>query len=340
MRPICTFLLPSLLAIFSCSAYCTATETSLLKQIENIIIQENINKGFNGSVAIKFDDEPIVSYHFGYQQEGIPLTSEHVFSSGSVGKEFTTVALLKLANERKLDLNDTVANYLPDLPLWAERIRIHHLLAHTSGLPKVKWKTNITTADVMNQVLAIDALEFEPGSKYLYGNINVMLRAKIVEAVTGLSFEQFLSKNFLKPFNMANTLQVTIAGDVYNQVVGDYPTAINGVTIYTTPADLIRWELALLDGKALSGSSVVNVIAQHPISARQNHSEYDFGKFTMNNGDVATIEHDGSNPSHHVLKYTHIANRLTIVAMSSDGNKQILYSLRDKIEDLLLAAAH
>ncbi|NMH59511.1 serine hydrolase domain-containing protein [Alteromonas ponticola] len=323
------------LATFSRSASTEVAHTNLVKQIERIIIQENARSGFNGAVAIKLWDTGIFSYEIGYQQKGRPLTPSHLFSSGSVGKEFTTVAILKLARQGKLNLNDPVIDYLPNLPQWAKRITIHHLLSHTSGLPKIKWATNISTADVMSQILAFSKLEFEPGSQYLYGNINVMLRAKIVEKVTGMPFGQFLKTNFFAPFEMVNTVQIDSVDDKVDKVIGDFPTAINGVTIYTTPADLIRWEVALLNGEALAGSTLLSILSHHPLSDKHLDSEYDFGRFTLNDGTVATLEHDGSNPSHHVLKYSHIASQFTFVAMSSDGNKQNLYTLRDKIQTLV-----
>lgn len=162
-----------------------------------------------------------------------------------------------------------------------------------------------------------------------------MLRALILEEVAGLSFDEYLKLNFFTPLKMYNTLQVTEITELEQKVPGDYPTAINGVTIYTTPSDLIRWELGLLDGRAINGKSFLRFVSEHPLSGKSHHIEYDFGQFFTENGKVKAIQHDGSNPSHHVLKYTNLTDQFSFVAMSSDGNKKTLYLLKDKIESLI-----
>ncbi|WP_339722981.1 serine hydrolase domain-containing protein [uncultured Paraglaciecola sp.] len=309
-------------------------ESELNDKVVNIVEQFQIQHGFNGSIALKLQAHPIFTYSVGYQKQNTKLNAEHLFSSGSVGKEFTTVALLKLIDESRLTLDDRISKYIPVLPSWGQKIQVKHLLSHTSGLPKISWKNNITSQDVMNQVMALQALEFNPGTGYLYGNINVMLRAKIVENITGQKFDKYLKDHFFDPLGMTKTIQSVIINQSNQQVAGDYPTAINGVTIYTTASDLLLWEMALLDGKALNGKSVLTYISEHKMSGKPNHIEYDFGQFFMENEKISAIKHDGSNPSHHVLKYTNLASKLSLVVMSSDGNKNLLYLIKDDIEAL------
>lgn len=304
-------------------------------QIKEIIEQFHSQHGFNGSISIKSKEQPIFNYSVGYQKQNVPLNSEHLFSSGSVGKEFTTVAILNLVEESRLSLDDVIGKYIPELPPWGQTVTVKHLLSHTSGLPRISWKKNIATQDVMEQVLALQGLEFEPGTQYLYGNINVMLRAKIVESVTRQPFNQYLKVHFFEPLKMNQTIQSVSIEPLDKQVEGDYSTAINGVTIYTTSHDLLLWEIALLDGNALNGKSVLNYISQHPLSGKANHIEYDFGQFFSENGNMSAIKHDGSNPSHHVLKYSNLKSGFSLVVMSSDGNKSTLYAIRDEIEALI-----
>ena len=304
---------------------------ALKAQIVEIVNQAHKVDGFNGSIAVKVSGYPVMAYAVGEQDKGQKLTVEHLFSSGSVGKEFTTVALLKLRQNNQIDFNDSILKYLDFLPEWAADITIEHLLAHTSGLPKIGWKKGITTEDVMSQVMQLKKVAFAPGSGYLYSNVNVVLRAKIIEKVTAKHFEEYLESEFFAPLAMHNTVQVTLAPPDENIVVGDYPTAINGVTLYTTPTDLMRWELALLDGSVLSGAPIQQFLDFHPLSGRANHAAYDFGLFTQDEKRITSIEHDGSNPSHHVLKYSDLNRHISFVAMSSDGNKSTLYQLKQNV---------
>lgn len=323
-----------LLTITPITIEANTLESELNDKVVNIIEQFQTQHGFNGSIAIKLKANPIFTYSVGYQKQNTKLNAEHLFSSGSVGKEFTTVALLKLIDESRLTLDDLIGKYIPTLPPWGQQIKVKHLLSHTTGLPKISWKNNITTQDVMDQVMSLQVLEFPPGTDYLYGNINVMLRAKIVENITGQEFDKYLKDHFLDPLGMTNTIQSVTINQSKQQVAGDYPTAINGVTIYTTASDLLLWEMALLDGKALNGKSVLRYISKHKLSGKPNHIEYDFGQFYMENEKISAIKHDGSNPSHHVLKYTNLTSQLSLVVMSSDGNKNLLYLIKDDIEAL------
>lgn len=292
-------------------------------------------KGFNGAIALQVANAPIEFYSAGELKQSVPLTAESLFSSGSVGKEFTTAAVLRLVQAGDLKLDDAIAEHLPSLPTWAEKVTVQQLLNHSSGLPRIQWHRGITTKDVMAQITSLEKLAFEPGRGYLYGNVNVVLRAQLVESITGQTFAEYLQTAFLDPLHMQNTVMFTEVLELATQVKGDYPTAINGVSIYTTPVDLLKWEIALLHGKAVTDRPLASLLNQHPLLTDEGRAEYDFGSFTRDNTSIVTIMHDGSNPSHHVLKYTNLAMNFSFVAMSSDGDKRTLYTLKDQVERLV-----
>lgn len=95
-----------------------------------------------------------------------------------------------------------------------------------------------------------------------------------------------------------------------------------------------------MDGTLLNGTRLIKLVKQHPLSGKQHHMEYDFGRYTVIAGAVTAIHHDGSNPSHHVLKYSDIETGISMVLMSNDGNKQTLYLLKDAILDVIHTYAH
>ncbi len=154
-------------------------------------LERAATKGFNGAIALKVANAPIEFYSAGELKPSAPLTSESLFSSGSVGKEFTTAAILRLVQAGDLKLDDAIAEHLPSLPAWAEKVTVQQLLNHSSGLPRVQWHRGIKTEDVLAQVAALEELAFEPGQGYLYGNVNVVLRAQLVESITGQPFAKY-----------------------------------------------------------------------------------------------------------------------------------------------------
>ncbi|MCJ8319168.1 MAG: beta-lactamase family protein [Colwellia sp.] len=305
-------------------------ENKITKTVEEVIK----NKKFNGAIIVSHNENIIYSNTIGYadQYRNIPLNDKHLFSSGSVGKEFTTFALLKLKQQGLVLFSEPVSNYLKDLPAWASEVTIEHLLSHTSGLPKIKWLENMTTEQVISQILKIEKLQFSPGSTYLYGNLNVVLRALIIEKITKLTFSDYLNNTLLTPLGMKDTIQITNLSELDNRIVfGDHPTSINGVTIYTTTSDLLKWEQGLLSGRLLSGIPITSFLKQHPLSNKLHHANLDFGRFYTEDNRVTVLEHDGSNPSHHIVKHTNLKKNITYIGISSDGNKSTLRHLRSEI---------
>ncbi|GEA11986.1 serine hydrolase domain-containing protein [Alteromonas sp. KUL49] len=199
----------SVVVLFSSSALATDIGQSWHGAIRQTTKDYATKQGFNGSIAVMVNRGPVANFSGGSTQDSQPITPTHRFSSGSVGKEFTTVAILKLVEEQKLSLDDSILKYLDWLPQWAEDINVEHVLNHTSGLPKIRWYENIQTEEVIDQMTQIPELAFAPGSGYLYGNINVVVRALIVERVTGKTFTKYLEETFFKPLGMTNTVQLT-----------------------------------------------------------------------------------------------------------------------------------
>ena len=315
-----------------------ATDFANIIERAKLVEKANKQKGFNGALIVAYKGETIYSTQMGYadKDKSQALNSSHVFSTGSVGKEFTTVALLMLQQQGRVNFSEVISTYLPSLPSWASKVTIQQLLSHTSGLPKINWLNNITTTQVVSQIQGISTLQFEPGSAYLYGNLNVVLRALIVEKITNQTFKSFIHQYLFEPIGINNSFQVTDLSELTNNIVyGDSPTAINGVTVYMTIADLLKWERALITGKLLGGEPLDKFIKQNGLSNKNNHANLDFGRFSLDDKNIIAIEHDGSNPSHHVVKYSNLAQNFTYIGMSSDGNKQTLRELRDSIIGLL-----
>ncbi len=211
------------------------------------------------------------------------LTLNSQFRLASVSKQFTSVAVMKLKQEGKLDYNQKVSSILNDFP--HDNITIKHLLQHTSGIAdyiKIISQNyvpqNSTKRDILgnNEILDIfynsnPKLKFQPGEKYEYSNTGYLVLASIVEEVSKQHFREFLKENIFDPLNMNNTLLYSYKegydSDIPNRVFGyslneekdgyelnDYHV-VNDVRgdggIYSTINDLFKWNMALLDYKVV-----------------------------------------------------------------------------------------
>lgn len=303
-------------------------------------VKQYIEKSnFNGAVLVSEGDNLVIEEYIGYAdiKKSIELNETHLFSPGSVGKEFTTVGTIQLVEKGLLSYDDKISDYLSNLPAWATEVTIHQVLSHTSGFPKINWKRNIATTEALTQ-LSNSEPSFEPGNGYLYSNLNVIVRALIIETVTNMGFSAFLKKYVFAPSKMTHSYLQLLETDISNnKVVGDYPTFLNGVTIYVTPLDLINYESALSKSVLVPFSEVQSTLEGDSLSGQNGRALYDFGYFSVNEKNkLTTWTHDGSNPSHHTLKFHDFDNDIIILIMSNDGNKSSLFKIKESLMEHLL----
>lgn len=307
---------------------------------KNLINQSTLDSsGFNGAILVTQNNKLIVEKYNGYAdaEKQTQLTQQHLFSPGSLSKEFTTMAIMMLHEKGLLTYQDKIANYLTELPDWAGEVTIEQVMTHTSGFAKITWKKNISTNDAKMQIKN-SKFSFTPGTDYLYSNLNVVVRALIVEKVTGKPFSEFLQDKIFTPLNMHQSYLQTSQSDIsLSKVNGDYPTFVNGVTIYLAPSDLLKFEQGLTQNKLLPLPVIQSKLNGKNLSGSSNRALYDFGSYHQQEGQLITWQHDGSNPSHHTLKFHDFKRDIIILIMSSDGNKSTLFKLKDQILDNFIA---
>ncbi len=196
-----------------------------------------------------------------------PATIDTKFQLGGLSKQFTAFAMLLLQEQGKIALSDDIRKYLPALPAYPETITIDHLLTMTSGLPDFWALKNIAgwhRDDVFTQEHALELIRksqpgFSPGEDYIYSNTDVLLMSEIVSKVSGKSFALFMQDEVFGPLGMTNTVVKddfeqyirNLASSYESAADGFRPSPLNygivGVTnVYSTVADLAKWELNLL----------------------------------------------------------------------------------------------
>ncbi|HMQ49120.1 MAG TPA: serine hydrolase domain-containing protein [Saprospiraceae bacterium] len=147
----------------------------------------------------------------------IPIETSSVFSIASVSKQFTAACIALLILEKKVSLETPVSDFIPELNKYADTIRIKHLIYNTSGItdyPRLKRKSGkswitfnyFDIDECISTSLVEDTLQFSPGDKWDYCNVNYMLLTKIVEKISGQSFSEFAKTRLFEPLEMHNTL--------------------------------------------------------------------------------------------------------------------------------------
>jgi CubicO group peptidase (beta-lactamase class C family) len=210
-----------------------------------------------------------IEYARGYGMANLELsvaiTPSTVFDIGSTSKQFSAFAVLLLEQDGKLDIDDDVRKYVPELPHYGPTITLRHLMQHTSGLRDylelfylggVHWKDVTTSQDALEAIVRQKALNFEPGDEYLYSNSGFFLLSEIVNRVSGKTLPEFARERIFEPLGMRHTRYLDDPQDIVpNRSTGydrtdegeleidmsDFEQTGDGA-VYTTIEDLFLWD--------------------------------------------------------------------------------------------------
>jgi len=232
----------------------------------------------SGALLVAKDGKIVLSKGYGLadREKNKPYTNATVFSTGSITKQFTAAAIMKLQEAGRLSVDDTLDKFFDDVPDDKARISLHHLLTHTSGLEPFlgdDFDTTATRAWIIRAALGSE-LSSLPGERYEYSNVGYSLLAAVIEIVSERSYEEFLVEEILKPAGLTRTgytipdwSGMTIAqgyeGDEPWGTVLDKPWLADGPGwnlrgnggIHSTLVDMYRWHQALLGDRVLNAAS-------------------------------------------------------------------------------------
>lgn len=274
-------------------------------------------KGESHGVALLLarDGKIIFQRGFGFAdvEKKISVTPTTKFRIGSVTKQFTATAMLKLAEEKKLTLDDPLAKYFPDIP-HAGEIKLHQLLTHVSGIrsftDRVDFLQKVIKPIEPSALIASmkdDKPDFEPGKGFHYNNSAYFLAGEIVAKVSGISFAAYLEETFFKPLGMKNTgiykneSPPAEAAKGYSVVDGkpqpalewDMSWAGGAGALYSTVEDLFLWSEALHGGKILNADSYKRLTTPVVLPKGVDGMSYGFGLVVADIHGLPTFGHGG-----------------------------------------------
>jgi CubicO group peptidase (beta-lactamase class C family) len=272
--------------------------------------------GPGGAALIVQDGETLYRKAFGMAnlELDVEMSPEHVFRIGSITKQFTACAILKLAEEGKLDLQDDITTFIEDYPTHGYTITIEHLLTHTSGIKSYTSMSELTmevrrkdfTPPELVDYFKNQPMDFAPGEEFRYNNSAFFLLGYIVELVSGKSYENYIDSTFFKALGMKNSYYGSTSRIIHNRADGYAKTGdgyknddflsmtlpYSAGSLLSTVDDLYTWYKAVMSNKVISESSLKKATTSYVLN-NGKPTGYGYGWFLGNIQGSTNIYHGG-----------------------------------------------
>ena len=249
-----------------------------MDSVANAAVAEHRTAGV--SVAVVKNGRTVLAKGYGFAdlENDVPATPETVYRIGSITKQFTSAAIMRLMEQGKLSLDDTLQKFLPNFPSQGNRVTVRHLLNHTSGIKSYtslgpKWARVMRLDLVPDSLVALFANEpfdFKPGDRWMYDNSGYFLLGMIIEKLSGKPYGRYLQDEFFTPLGLKGTEYCDQAPLIRHRAQGYAPGPDGGFinaeplsmsqpyaagSLCSTVTDLAAWALALSGGKVVSRAS-------------------------------------------------------------------------------------
>lgn len=324
---------------------------------------------FSGVLLVADKGKPIYFKSFGHKDfnTNIPMDTSAIFELASVSKQFTAVTIMMLKEEGKLDYDDSLKNFIPELPYRGVTVR--HLLNHTSGLPDYQgimdqyWdKSKVAgNEDCIEYLVRYHPpVHFAPGSQFEYSNTGYLLLATIAEKASGKDFIEFLRERVFNSVGMSNTdirtkeekleLNNFAWGHIYvperNAFISADSFPSSNYTIWlgnrkgpgrisSNARDLLKWDQALYRDNLIPPNLLQDAFTP-AVLTNDSLSNYGFGWTIEQTSIGKVVRHSGGNPGYstHIIRYID-ANKAIIILCNNahDKFREILTAIEQIVID-------
>jgi len=303
---------------------------------------------FDGTVLVADSNGVVYKGAFGFANRNTEelLNTNSQFYLASVGKQFTSFAVLCLIENGNISLEDKIVNYVPELPEIYNDITIKNLLNHTSGIPDyynfAKLFDGFSNSDVLNVLTSVNQLEFQPGVQYKYSNSGYVLLSVIVHRISGVSFSDYLTEKAFIKAGLTNTIVFDEdAGPIKNRAIGyskngnltDYKfRTTGGGGIFSNVEDLFLWHLAITQGNIID-EQIIN-IAYQPTVLKNGKIAYYGAGWEIDKKDLNHVFHTGTLDGFRTYFDRQLNNRQVIILLSNNSS-DFLEEMVNKIHESL-----
>jgi len=305
--------------------------------VKNLMKKQNI---VGLSLAVIRNGKPVVNKGYGLAnvELNIPITSESVIRLGSVSKQFFTTAIMKLMEEGKLSIEDSVHKFFPDAPETWRSIKIKNLMSHTSGLQRegpaydnFKIQPDL---DIIKSAYKLP-LDFKTGEKYQYSNLAYFILAEIIKQVSGMPWQDYIHDKLFVPADMNNSYLTDFYSIIPNRANGymhNQDTLINATAMYairpsggflSTSSDMIKWEKTIREEKIILKKENWEKLWQPFIKTSDNiNSYYGFGWSIDEYKKHKMVLHNGSNIGFKSIFVRFVNDALSIIILTNTEEAQ------------------
>ena len=296
------------------------------------------------AIGVAENGVPVLQRAYGMAdlEHAAPNTPDTIFEAGSVSKQFTAAAMILLARDGKVSLDDDVRKYVPELPVYQAPVTIRHMLSHTSGMRDWGSLAGIagmprgsrvyTHGHVVDLLSRQTTLNFAPGTRWSYSNSGYNLAAVIIARVSGMSFAEFSRTRLFQPLGLTRTswrddYARVIPGRAigysmsFGRFVQDMPfeNVHGNGGLLTTVGDLLKWQAALTSGP-LKGAALAD--EQQTLAKLNDGRElhYGLGVFRGTYKGVPEVYHSGATAGYRAFLTEYPSAKLTIAVLCNAGN--------------------
>jgi len=285
-----------------------------------IVINDTLTQTYKpsepgASVVVVKDGKVIFRKGYGMAnlELGVPVEPDMIFRLGSVTKQFTAVAILILAEQGKLSLDDEITKFLPDYPAKTQRVTVEQLLTHTSGIKSYTslpewlliWRKDTELNDLIG-LFKDKPSDFAPGERWSYNNSGYVLLGAIIEKVSGQSYQDFVEKNIFQRLGMAHSFYDNTARVIPRRVTG-YSKGKDGYinapylsmtqphaagALVSSVDDLALWDAALYTDKLVKQETLKRAWTPAKLT-NGKPTHYGFGWAINSYEGHTVIEHGG-----------------------------------------------
>jgi len=289
------------------------------------------------SVAVIKNGNPVVNKGYGLAnvEHNVPVTAETVIRLGSVSKQFFTTAILKLQEEGKLSIEDSVHTFFPDAPETWRPIQVKHLMSHTSGLkresPAYDNNKMISDLEIIKAAYPLP-LDFKTGDKYQYCNLAYYMLAQIITQVSGKPWQDYIQEKLFLPAGMKNSRMTDFYPIIPNRASGymhKKGVLVNADAMYavrpsggflSTSTDMILWDKVLREKNIILKKENWELLWQHFIKTADvpgSKAYYGFGWMIDEYNGRKMVMHGGANIGFRSYYTRFVNDGLSIIIMTN-----------------------
>ncbi len=280
------------------------------------LLNEKFKANATGAVVlISKKGEPTYRKAFGLSnlELNVKMTPENRIQIGSMTKQFTAVSILMLVEQGKISLDDEITKFIPDYPTHGQKITVHHLLNHTSGIrsyTKIRKLFKIARNDLkpieLINFFKNEPMDFNPGEKFKYNNSGYIILGYIIEKISGLSYEEFIQQHIFDTLNMKGSSYNSHSKLLKNRASGyhnrkgfqnamyiSYTLPYAAGSLTATIDDLNTWQKALTTNKLLSKETLQKAYINYTLNNGEN-IDYGYGWNIKTINNKVSYEHGGS----------------------------------------------